>query len=310
MSVSREKTPSTLVTGAAGFVGRRLVTRLRSEGGTVHALDYKEFDCGPGVPVHVASITDAPALARVVAEIRPDRVYHLAAIADPRKCDADPTLALATNAGGTARLLSAVREGGAGAARTLVVSSSAVYGDPQPLPIHENARLRGSSAYQRSKRATERFALRCARHGQPVVVARPFNHSGAGQTTDYVLPALVEQVAAAKREGRVARTGNLHVRRDFLHVDDVVEAYLVLMRAGASGQVYNVCRGRAVELRELLEGIQARLNAPRGSEPDPARVRSGEVEEVVGDASRLRALGWEPRRGLSYLLDDIASIDG
>jgi len=310
VSVAPRSTRSTLVTGAGGFVGRRLVARLRRDLGPerrVVAMDHRPFESAPGVEERVGSIRDADWLNALVSEIRPDRIFHLAALADPRQCAEDPELARETNARGTAYVLEAARTRAGDGVRVLVVSTSAVYGAQDAGPIRETAPLRAEGAYARSKRAAERFARCYAERGLEVVVARPFNHSGAGQSPQYVIPALAARVDRSRRDGHAPRTGNLEVRRDFLHVEDVVSAYLLLIEKGRAGSVYNVCSGRSVAIADILAGLQRRLGARRESETDPALVRAGETFDVVGSADRLRALGWSPARSLDDLLDDVAA---
>lgn len=295
----------TLVTGATGFVGRVLVERLRAADGEVWGLARgpRPGRAGDGVRWLEADLTDRAAVVRAVEEAAPERLYHLGALASPRACAERPAAAFATNVGGTA----AVLEGAAAVgARVLVASSAQVYGRATGR-IDEERPLAPVTVYGRTKRAAEAVARAFARRGVHVVVARPFNHSGPGQTTDYVLPALVEQVRAAAERATPIRTGNLFPRRDFLHVDDVLDAYALLLERGVRGEAYNVCRGEGLAIGDALRGIQRRLGAAdQRTEEDPERVRAGDPPEIVGDPSKLAALGWTPAIGFDALLDDVA----
>jgi GDP-4-dehydro-6-deoxy-D-mannose reductase len=300
--------PGTLITGATGFVGSRLVARIANAGAPPLCL-VREAAGRSGRGVRTSGALEADLsrpeqVRRVVESAAPDRIFHLGAMADPRACERDPDAAMAVNAGGT----QAVLEGAAAVgARVLVVSSAAVYGVGGEA-LDERLPPRPTSAYGRSKLAAERAAETAAARGLQVVIARPFNHSGPGQTTRYVLPALAAEVLRALADERPVDTGNLFPRRDFLHVDDVLDAYELLLDEGESGAVYNVCRGQGLSIGEALAGLQRRLGAVgQRTRSDPSRTRSDDIEAVVGDPSRLRALGWEPRISLEELLDVVAA---
>jgi GDP-4-dehydro-6-deoxy-D-mannose reductase len=300
----------TLVTGASGFVGgallARLVARLVARGeDELFALSRRPPRLDANDSRHVVwrsvDLRERAAVARFVAEAAPERVFHLAALANPGECRAEPDLAFACQVGGTAALLAAVGN----LARVVVASTSQVYGRPAFSPVSEEAPLLARGPYARSKRAAEAVVRAFAGEGRQVVVARPFNHSGPGQSENYVLPALVAGVRRASARGEPIRTGNLFPRRDFLHVDDVLDAYELLAERGLGGSAYNVARGTATSIGELLAEIQRQLGTALPTVLDPARVRTDDVPEIVGDASRLRALGWSPRIAVPALVSDV-----
>lgn len=300
-----------LVTGATGFVGRRLLARLaRRPELELHALARgASRELAASVPAgrvhaHACDLCERLPAIELVRSIAPARVYHLAALAEPAACAADPLRAWRAQLGATANLLAAL----AGSeARTLLASSAQVYAADQPQPLRECDRLEPASVYGRTKLGAERVAQSFARGGAWVAIARPFNHSGAGQSAAYVLPALVHGVLAAARTGEPLRVGNLHPRRDFLHVEDVLAAYERILEFGERGGIYNVASGRALAIGALLELVQKRLSTSLTPVPDPERTRAGEAEELRGDASRLLALGWAPGFSLEDLVDELAS---
>ncbi|QDU67401.1 NAD-dependent epimerase/dehydratase family protein [Engelhardtia mirabilis] len=296
----------TLVTGASGFVGGRLLRRLSSAGAEVWGLARRPQASPPALPAERwirADLRDREAVIAAVQRAAPERIFHLGALASPRACDRAPDEARASNVAGTAAILEGAQAVGA---RVLLASSSQVYGRVEGH-IDEHHPLDPVTVYGQTKLEAENLARDYAARGLPVVIARPFNHSGPGQTTDYVLPALVEQVRVAAAKGVPIRTGNLFPRRDFLHVDDVLDAYELLIERGQAGEAYNVCRGEGLTIGEALHGIQRRLGAAdQRTEEDPERVRSQDPSEVVGVAAKLAALGWSPKVGLESLLDDIA----
>lgn len=297
-----------LVTGATGFVGRWLVRELEAAGHEAIAM--------PG-RAHV-DVTDEDAVTRLVVAARPDAVAHLAGVSFGPDARRDPELAFAVNVGGTETLIAALRAAG-GSIPLLVAGSSEVYGRPRPadLPLTEDAPTEPEHPYGRSKLAQERAALEAGeRGGLPVVVARSFNHTGPGQRAEFVAPALARRVIAARDAGdRVIRVGNIDVRRDMGDVRDVARAYRLLLESLATADVgpamvMNVATGRAIAIREILETLCRLAGVTAQPMVDPALVRQDDPPEIVGDASRLRALtGWAPTidldRTLADLLDSI-----
>ncbi|MEO2085871.1 MAG: GDP-mannose 4,6-dehydratase, partial [Acidimicrobiales bacterium] len=206
-----------LVTGAAGFVGGHLVDHLRASGDDVTCTDRASG--GP-------DLLDAAGIRGLVAEVRPEVVYHLAGQADVGGSWDSPVQTLRTNAEGTLILLEAVRV--LDGVRVVTVSSADVYGmvDPGDLPTPESAPLRPVSPYAASKAAADLLALQAhLGHGLDVVRARSFNHLGPGQSDRFVCSALASRIAAAELAGGDSiRVGNLDARRDFTDVRDVVRA--------------------------------------------------------------------------------------
>jgi GDP-4-dehydro-6-deoxy-D-mannose reductase len=279
-----------LVTGAGGFVGRRLVSRLAAGGHEAVALDRR------------VDVADAAALDAALARAAPEAVVHLAALSFVPDSERDPTRAFRVNFLGTRNLLEAVRAR-APRARVLVVSTSHVYGTAEPgaAPFSERAPLRPGSPYARAKAAADLLARSYAERGLDVVRLRPFNHTGAGRPELFVESSIARQlaeIAAGRRPPRVA-VGNLDAVRDFLDVDDVIAAYLLLLDPARPAGLYNVASGVGRTVREVLEalidlaGLRGRREALE-IEVDPGRWRP--TDRAVGDAARLRAAtGWEPR---------------
>ena len=317
----RQKT--LLLTGASGFVGGRLLERLadpedltRLAGMRVHCLSRKEPRTWPraGVTWTPCDLTDADAVQRAVFELdpAPTWILHLGGLADPRTAAAHPRRARSVNAEGTRNLLVALASVASVSTspdpmRFLFSSTAAVYGQgalDAEGRIPAGTRPRTRTAYGWSKRLAERVALGWAPPGVDVMVARPYNHAGPGQGPGYVVPDLCADLRRALEEGRPMRTGNLWPERDLLHVDDVLDAYLLLLERGEPGGVYDVARGATQPIQAIVDGLVERLGEPVAIEPDQARVRDGESPRIVGDSSRLRALGWEPTRDLDAILDD------
>ena len=294
------------VTGATGFVGRWLVPELERAGHVVAAApSHGELD-----------IRDTAAVRRWIEHVSPESIVHLAAVSFGPAAEASPDSALAITVGGTVALLEAIVASG-GRPTLLVTGSSDVYGAPDPsdLPLREMSPLRPSRAYAMTKIAQECIAeAYSARHGFRVVVSRSFNHTGPGQRTDFVVPALARRLLdlSAGRTDRL-RVGNLDVRRDFLDVRDVVVAYRLLLEGVTNGKIeggiYNVCSGSSVAIRTIVEELAALIGVTPVLEVDPELVRPGEPPEIRGDPRRIiEATGWRPTMDRSQTLADV--VDG
>lgn len=304
-----------LVTGAAGFVGGWLVRALLAEGVEVHGtrLATDESTTTDDVQWHLGDLRDPAAIGTALAHARPDVVYHLAAVSSVGDAAAAPVAATESNVLLTVRLLDEIRRRRAETRDdpvVLVVGSSEQYGahsaDEQPLA--EAAEQRPVTLYAATKCAQEAFARQAARRdGLRVVCTRSFNHSGAGQSDRFVLPALVRRALALRAQGGgTLRTGNLTPVRDLSHVADVVDAYILLAAHGVPGEVYNVCTGMGYSVRRLGEAVLSRLGVAGELEEDPALVRAVDVPILVGDGARLRdATDWTPRRTLDDCIDDL-----
>jgi len=301
-----------LVTGADGFVGRYLVRRLARDGHRIIAACRPH---GPPVEWAGADVTVVPLeltddrTVRNAVESGPDAVVHLAAVASNREAYADPVHAWTVNAAGTARLAEAL---GGSETRLLLVSSGEVYGPGASTPRRESDPIAPSSPYAASKAGAELAALEVWRRtGLPVIVARPFTHTGPGQEVRFVLPAFVARMREAKATGaRMVPSGNLAPVRDLLDVRDVVEAYLLLLGAGRPGETYNVARGEGCTVRELFDRLAALVGARVEPELDPSLARSSDVPHLVGDSTKLRrTTGWAPARSLDQTLRGLVDAE-
>jgi GDP-4-dehydro-6-deoxy-D-mannose reductase len=287
-----------LITGGSGFVGTWLVDHLRAVGDDVEVTDTE------------VDVTDPDAVHAAIEAARPEVVYHLAALSHVGRSWDDPLRVLEVNVLGTASVLLAARRSGL-APRVLVVSSAEVYGavvDPAALPLTEDMAPAPVTPYAASKLAAEAVAIQAFRgHGQHVVVARPFNHVGPGQSPEFAVAAFAKRVVEAVASGqRAIAVGNLSARRDFTDVRDVVRAYRALVESGEPGTVYNVCSGRDVSMREVADELVALAGASLELEVDPALVRPVEVPVLRGDPGRLqRATGWVPVHPLAETLADV-----
>lgn len=313
-----------LVTGAAGFAGSHLAELLLSRGMEVHGLvmpgvsldNLQEIRAGAPSPdrlrVREVDIVDAEGLVAAVADIRPDRVYHLAALSSVRDSLEDPAEAFRVNTVGTQNILEAVRRVGV-KPRILVVSSAEAYGDSANLgrPLREEDPLLPVSPYGASKAAAEAVAVRYAREfALDVIRVRPFPHTGPRHSPQFAFPGWALQLAeieAGRRPPRL-QVGNLEVRRDLSDVRDVVSAYLLALENGKPGAVYNVCSGRVYSLREILEALINLTELRVDVVPEPERLRPQDLQVLAGTPHALHALtGWEATIPLNRTLADLLS---
>jgi GDP-4-dehydro-6-deoxy-D-mannose reductase len=303
-----------LVTGAAGFVGRHLTSRLLSEGdevtGLIHPSEIERVVSREGFRTKAADILDDASVSRTVAEFVPDAIYHLAAFSNPEGSLREARDTLLTNILGAHSLLAAA-ESMERKPRVVLVGSAQQYGQvpPEAQPIGEDREQAPLTPYAVSKSAQELLGLRAFRSsGMPVLCTRSFNHTGPGQSDSYVCSSLARQVVEVEKGLReaVIRVGNLEARRDFTDVRDVVSAYRSLVERGRPGTVYNVCRGEAVSIREVLDALVDLSEAEVEVVVDPARYHALDVPLVLGDRSRLSTdTGWSPRYSLRETLSDL-----
>jgi len=287
-----------LITGGRGFVGHWLAEHLRDLGDEVVAIDRE------------VEITDPVGLLDAMSAAAPDAVYHLAALTHVGQSWEEPLRVLEVNIIGTAAVLAAARQCGTDP-RVLVTSSAEVYGavtDPSRLPLHEDSSTAPLTPYAASKLAAEAVVAQAhLGHGQHVITVRPFNHIGPGQTPNFAVPALAKRIVDADRVGApTIPVGNLSARRDFTDVRDVVRAYRLLIESGRPGEVYNVCSGRDVSIREIADGLLGLVGTTLEFEVDPTLVRPIEVPVLRGDPGRLAgATGWKPEVSLEQTLADV-----
>ena len=284
-----------LVTGSRGFVGTRLIPRLEAAGHVVAGFDRDSVDiCDPG------------AVADFVRRFSPEATAHLAAVAFVPAASKDPNLARRVNVGGTKNLIEAL-QAHTSDARLLLVGSGEQYPalEPNSPPLSEDEPLAPTGPYATTKTAAEELSREAAEEGLDVVAVRAFNHTGPGQAPDFVAPDFARQIAQIEAGASpVMRVGNLDSIRDFLHVDDVIDAYLRLLDPKVPAGVYNVASGQGTRIGTLLDTLATLANVSPQVERDETRWRPADAR--VGDARRLSdATGWAPSRSLEQILVEL-----
>jgi len=298
--------PKVLITGAGGFVGRYLTAALTER----HPGWILDAPVAPAGQISL-DVTDPQAVEAWVRDSHPDIVVHLAAVAAVTSSEKDPRLAWRVNLDGTLNLVLAM-QAYAPDAHMLFVSSAEVYGQSLNAgrQINEEALLQPVNPYAASKAAADILVRQAAIGGLSTTVVRPFNHTGVGQNDAFVLPNFASQVARieAGLQPPVIWVGGLDEERDFLDVADVIDAYMLLIERRKElpkGGVFNVASGVPVRIGDLLERLLGQANVPIEVRVDPARLRPSPIQSVAGDSSRMRALGWSPRRAPS---DTLAAV--
>jgi len=269
-----------LVTGLNGFTGRYVARELE-------ALGYEVIGVGQGpqgeMNHHSVDLRDTARLREVVTAIQPRVVVHLAAIAFVAHGDVSDIYT--SNIIGSRNLLAALAACPAPAEKVLLASSANVYGNAGVAVLDESCPVQPENDYAVSKYAME-LLTRQWREVLPIVIARPFNYTGVGQSRSFLLPKLVDHFA--RRAPRV-ELGNIDVYRDFNDVRAVAATYAGLLRAGIPGEVYNVCSGQAHSIEDVLALLATLAGYRIEVDINPAFVRANEVRRLVGCNRKLAA---------------------
>lgn len=305
-----------LITGGGGFAASHLaeellrlgcdVTLAARLGERLHNVEHLLSQ----VRLERADLRDFTELREILREIRPERFYHLAAFSSVVDSFESPYECYETNFGGTLNLLEAWRQIGFDS-RMLLVSSSQVYGQAgeAEMPLRETSALRPESPYAGSKIAAEFLAIQFGlSYGLPVVRARPFNHTGPRQSPAFVCSDLARQLAEIECGLRppIVTVGSADTARDFSDVRDIVRGYVLLLERGRPGEVYQLCSGRAISVRAIVEHLVAMASVPVDVRIDTTKAHAAESRILWGDPAKARSeLGWEPRYDLKTTLGDL-----
>jgi len=286
-----------LVTGASGFVGGHVTRRLP---GCIR------FEDNAGI----VDLTDAGRVSAALAGLEFDAVLHLAGQAFVPESFKDPGGTFEVNVVGTVNLLGALAARGF-AGRVLYVSSGEVYG-PVPedrLPVTEDQPLRPGNPYAASKVSAESACLYWNEAADfDLMIARPFNHIGPGQSPRFAIADFARQLADIRlgRRDPVLEVGNIEVTRDFTDVRDVADAYGKILGLGRAGEAYNICSGKERTLRDLIVAMAGILEIDVEIRVDAARLRPTDQRRVRGSCQLLQArTGWKPVIPIKQSLEDI-----
>ena len=306
-----------LITGITGFVGSHLADYLLARG-DVEVFGVKRWrsrteniDHLQGrITLFEGDVRDPASIRRILAEVRPERIFHLAAQSFVSTSWRIPGETLANNVQGQINLFEAVRDLSL-SARIHIAGSSEEYGlvTREELPIVETTPLRPLSPYAVSKVTQDLLGYQYWMSYQlPVVRTRGFNHSGPRRGDVFVTSNFARQIAEVERGSRepIIWVGNLEAVRDFTDVRDMVRAYWLALERGSPGEVYNVCSGRGYAVREVLDLLLGMTSIKAEVREDPQRFRPSDVPVLVGDCKKFKQVtGWEPTIPFDTTLKDL-----
>ena len=307
-----------LITGIGGFAGSHLADFLLSAGYQVSGID-----CNLGnaentkhirdrLTLYDCDIRNGAQLNEIISQNKPDEVYHLVAIAYVPIANANPKLTFDVNFYGSFNLFEAVKRLSEDT-KVLYVGSATEYGNvrQEGIPVNEDVPLNPVDPYSASKACADMLAYQYFKsYGLPIVRVRPFNHIGPRQSADYVCANFAKQIAEIEKGVRkpVINVGNLKPRRDFIDVRDVVRAYWLALQKGEPGEVYNICSGKAISIKELLDKLLSMSKKNIEVKQDPEKLRPSDIPLLLGDCARFgEKTDWEPEipfeKTLKELLD-------
>lgn len=270
-----------LVTGISGFTGRYVAAELERAGYEVIGLTHA--GSAPAANVHAVDLCDRDVILSLVSGLELDAVVHLAAISFVAHGDADAIYR--TNVVGTRNLLEALDKADT-APRVVVLASSAnVYGNASIEPITEDTPPAPANDYAVSKLAME-YMAKLWMDRLPIVITRPFNYTGVGQGSQFLVPKIVSHYQRGDRE---IELGNVEVVRDFLDVREVAELYRLIVDQGQKGETFNLCSGHGYSLKYMIDALAELAGYEISVRVNPQFVRANEVKRLVGSAGRLMA---------------------
>ena len=300
-----------LVTGVNGFVGKYFVDYVLSveSDAEIMGLGLEEATKVENIRYKSVNLCDGEQVYSIIAEYKPDYIVHLAAVSSVSKSWEDPVGCFLNNNATFLNLAEAVRKLGL-KTRILSVGSSEEYGI-YDQPMKESFILLPKSPYSVARLSQEYMSkLYVDNFGADVVMTRSFNHIGPHQSTRFVVPSFIEQlvnIADGKTENKMV-VGNIDVIRDFTDVRDVVDAYYRIIKNAPNRSIYNVCSGRGIKLRDLIDTIAKTLGIRPNIIVDKSRIRANEIPSVIGDNSKLKQeLGWIPQYSLKQTITDIVN---
>ncbi len=275
---SLANTKTALITGISGFTGKFVAQQLEILGYQVHGLSLEPTTYGTNA---VASLLDPEGLQNAVSKVRPSVVVHLAAVSSVVHSDVAEMYSV--NITGTRNLLQALKNTNCGADAVILASSANVYGNVSTDPITESQTLSPENDYAVSKLAMEQMANLWA-ETLPIIITRPFNYTGRGQSTRFLIPKIVDHF---KRRERVIELGNIDVYRDFSDVRNVAWCYGQLAVKPAPGEIFNISSGVGASIMQVISYLEVLTGHQIEVYVNPKFVREHEVKTLTGDSTRL-----------------------
>lgn len=306
-----------LVTGITGFAGGHLAETLLAQSGP-RVVGVARRPAWPTPWGHLASrvelqecdVGDRDALEKILRAVQPEQIYHLAGYPHVGRSFQEPDAAWQGNLTATRSLYDAVTRWG-GRPRILFVGSGLVYGESPPGAdgCTETDALLPDNPYAASKASADLVSYQSTRYpGLDIVRARPFNHIGPHQSSQFAVSSFARQLVAIERgrQDPILETGNLQARRDLTDVRDIAAAYVLLMQRGRTGDVYNVGSGQSYAMQTVLERLLILSGVAVEVRQQADRLRATDTALVRANAAKLRReTGWAPRFSLDQTLNDL-----
>lgn len=309
-----------LITGFSGFVASHFVEYLYTEktnyeicGVDIHEpkFDYSRFSDRLKIHFETVDMTQMERVKEVVSTFRPDYILHLAAFSSVAYSWRYPSDSFTNNCNIFLNLMSVVRDVCSGC-RILSVGSSEEYGNVthENLPIRENQQMNPISPYGVARVSQEMLSkVFVEAYGMEIVLTRSFNHIGPRQDERFVVPSFIKKILDIKKSDKnkgEIETGDLTIIRDFVDVRDVVRAYYLLLTEGRKGEIYNICSGKGITLKEVVELIADEIGVKVTTKTNPDYVRPNDNMEIVGSAYKLESeLSWERRYDFKQTIKDM-----
>lgn len=304
-----------LITGAGGFVGTYLIKELQqSADNEIFAAVYKSTSDIQGLVsadhIMEGDLTDFDFTSHLLAATSPDIIYHLAALSVVGNSVQKALHVMNSNTTISYNLFEAIKEH-VPATRVVAICSANVYGAVQNSrkPIDETTPLRPLNPYAVSKVTQEMLAIQYhLAHGLNMVIIRPFNHTGIGQTTDFVVPRLAEQFAKIEKGviPPIIEVGNTDTIRDFTDVRDMVRGYTLAAQSGVSGEIYNIGSGVGYSIAQIIDILQSLSSVKVEIKISDQLVRRADVPVLIADPTKFSSLtGWTPSIPLKTTISDI-----
>jgi len=298
-----------LITGVNGFVGTHLSNFLLNQGFEITGLDFAAAE-KPFMVLH-ADITSYEELTNALADQSFDYIVHLAAFASVGQSFKNPLKVHAINYQGTLNLLEIINRSHklkSHLKKILYISSADIY-ENSDQPVNELSRVAATSPYTASKIAAEVLIEYYQKiENLPVIIARPFNHIGKGQSLDFFLPSVIEQFKKALQKGEKSLNldvGNIDIVRDFHSVEDVCRAYGLLLEKGIPGEIYNIGSGKGYNLKDIIEMIAEISSVEVKISVDLSKYRPADKPVLICNAQKINRLGWKPVIEIEEILKNI-----
>jgi len=293
-----------LVTGSEGFVGSHLIKILKETLDKVVPVCYPLLRPKRGKYVSL-DIINPEITSEVIKDNNPDIIFHLAGISSVSKSFRDRLLTYNTNTIGTANLLEAARSLNK-RVKFIFVSSCEVYGGGEN--ISETADIVLKNPYAISKYGAELICRGYMQEGIDCIILRPFNHTGPGQSEDFVLPTIAKQIAEGERGKRppLVELGGVEVKREFMNVLDVVVAYKLAIAKCFPGEVYNISSNRGYTIAQAIDIFKNLSKTKFEVRIDQTKVRKVDIPVLTGNGEKFSELtGWQPKIEFEKTLEDL-----